>query len=89
MEGLQPSKEPIHPPLTRHGSAVTAAQQFVKCTLDAKGDLYIRLHKTDIVIVRANGAVQLTTGGWFTVSTQGSMNDVLRVIDFTVRSSAV
>lgn len=53
--------------------------------MDTKGNLTYRFHKTDIVVVKANGAIKLTTGGWFTATTMMSMNDVLHAVGVQVR----
>lgn len=59
-------------------------QAFIKAVLQARGDLVYRFHKTDIVIVRANGDIKLTTGGWYTATTMASMNDVLSEVHIQV-----
>lgn len=50
----------------------------------ATNDVILRLHQTDIVRVRPNGDVILSTGGWATHKTQASMNDVLQLFDMYV-----
>lgn len=42
----------------------------------------VRFHQTDVVIVRANGDVFLTNGGFFKYTTLCAMNDVLAHIEF-------
>jgi hypothetical protein len=42
--------------------------------LERRGDdIAVRLHATDIVTYRADGAISLNTGGWFTVTTKARM----------------
>jgi len=41
----------------------------------ANGDRVIRLHHTDIVELKANGDVLLSTGGWKTVTTKSRINE--------------
>lgn len=50
------------------------------------GDVILRLHKTDIVRVKANGDVILSTGGWATPKTMHSMNDALELFGMWVES---
>mmetsp|Transcript_6315 Transcript_6315/g.13925 ORF Transcript_6315/g.13925 Transcript_6315/m.13925 type:complete len:424 (+) Transcript_6315:109-1380(+) len=60
---------------------------FCKCFLNEHtGETVLRLHKTDIVRVKMNGDVVLSTGGWFTASTLNAMNEALNLIGIEVRS---
>ncbi|GBF99356.1 hypothetical protein Rsub_12160 [Raphidocelis subcapitata] len=45
------------------------------------GEVVLRCVDTDIVRIRPNGEVVLTTGGFFTATTLNCMNDVLSAID--------
>lgn len=53
-----------------------------------RGDVILRLHKTDIVRVRANGDVILSTGGWATPKTMKSMNDALELFGMWVETAS-
>jgi hypothetical protein len=50
----------------------------------SQGDVILRLHETDIVRVKANGDVVLSTGGWATHKTMTSMNDALELFGMWV-----
>lgn len=50
------------------------------------GDVILRLHQTDIVRVRPNGDVILSTGGWATLKTLSSMNDALELFGMEVKA---
>eukprot|EP00878_Enallax_costatus_P017958 GHUV01018884.1.p1 GENE.GHUV01018884.1~~GHUV01018884.1.p1 ORF type:complete len:251 (+),score=62.64 GHUV01018884.1:389-1141(+) len=50
----------------------------------ATNDVILRLHETDIVRVRPNGDVILSTGGWATHKTMNGMNDALELFDMWV-----
>jgi len=39
------------------------------------GNIAVRLHNTDIIIYRPDGAVSLNTGGWYTVTTKARINE--------------
>lgn len=39
------------------------------------GDRCIRLHQTDVVIFKANGDIELNSGGWKTVTTKARINE--------------
>ncbi|WIA38370.1 hypothetical protein OEZ86_001700 [Tetradesmus obliquus] len=54
----------------------------------ATNDVILRLHETDIVRVRPNGDVTLSTGGWATHKTIRSMNDALELFDMYVESTS-
>ena len=54
--------------------------------MDPKGHLTYRFHRTDIIKVHANGDIKLTSGGWFTRTTIGSMNAVLKDLHIQVSS---
>jgi hypothetical protein len=54
----------------------------------ATNDVILRLHETDIVRVRPNGEIILSTGGWATHKTIRSMNDALELFDMYVESSS-
>lgn len=41
---------------------------------DDDDEIAVRLHDTDIVTFRRDGAISLNTGGWFTVTTKERMN---------------
>lgn len=47
-------------------------------------DVILRLHETDIVRVKPNGDVILSTGGWATHKTMNGMNDALELFDMWV-----
>ncbi|WIA38369.1 hypothetical protein OEZ86_001699 [Tetradesmus obliquus] len=51
-------------------------------------DVILRLHETDIVRVRPNGDVTLSTGGWATHKTLQSMNDALWLFGMFVGSTS-
>lgn len=74
----------LNPALLLLRPLATSPQAFIKAVLQARGDLVYRFHKTDIVIVRANGDIKLTTGGWYTATTMASMNDVLSEVHIQV-----
>ena len=44
---------------------------------DAAGVRRIRLHKTDILTIWPNGAFEIATGGWNTITTRGRLNQFL------------
>jgi hypothetical protein len=52
----------------------------------ATGDVVLRLHATEIVRVRPNGDVVLSTGGWATHKTLSSMNDALELFAMWVEA---
>jgi len=52
------------------------------------GDVVLRLHETDIVRVRPNGDVILSTGGWATHKTMSSMNDALELFSMFVDTAS-
>lgn len=52
----------------------------------ATNDVILRLHETDIVRVRPNGDVILSTGGWATHKTLNGMNDALELFDMWVEA---
>lgn len=54
---------------------------------DANGEVVMRFHQTDIVRIKPNGDVILTTGTYFTATTLQSMNDALYAIDMEVESN--
>lgn len=39
------------------------------------GDIAVRLHRTDVVTFKRNGAIVLDSGGWKTVTTKSRMNE--------------
>lgn len=41
---------------------------------DDDDEIAVRLHDTDVVTYRRDGAISLNTGGWFTVTTKARMN---------------
>ena len=41
------------------------------------GNIAVRLHKTDIILFKPNGAIELNSGGWKTVTTKARMNEFL------------
>jgi hypothetical protein len=47
--------------------------------VDAHGNTIIRLHLTDIIIIKKNGDVVLNSGGWKTVTTKSRMNEYQNV----------
>lgn len=53
----------------------------------ATNDVILRLHETDIVRVKPNGDVILSTGGWATHKTINGMNDALVLFDMYVDSA--
>lgn len=53
----------------------------------ATNDVILRLHETDIVRVKPNGDVMLSTGGWATHKTLNGMNDALELFDMWVEAT--
>lgn len=46
--------------------------------LERRGDaIAVKLHATDVVTFHPDGSAELSTGGWFTVTTKARMNDAL------------
>lgn len=41
----------------------------------APDEITVRLHDTDVVVYRSDGAISLNTGGWFTVTTKARINE--------------
>jgi hypothetical protein len=41
---------------------------------DPDDEIAVRLHNTDVVTFRRDGAITLNTGGWFTVTTKERIN---------------
>lgn len=42
---------------------------------DPDDEIAVRLHDTDVVTYRRDGAISLNTGGWFTVTTKARINE--------------
>lgn len=66
--------------LAQLGAAPARAKLAARNTLDyvdADGVRRIRLHATDILTIRADGAFEIDTGGWNTVTTRARLNDFL------------
>ena len=49
------------------------------------GDTHVRLHQTTIVIIRANGDVALSSGGWRSLQTIRSINTALKTYAPTIQ----
>eukprot|EP00878_Enallax_costatus_P019621 GHUV01020704.1.p1 GENE.GHUV01020704.1~~GHUV01020704.1.p1 ORF type:complete len:288 (+),score=62.05 GHUV01020704.1:799-1662(+) len=76
--------------LDRVCSYVTAAGVFAPATpwcllLSPAGETILRFHKSNIVVIKANGDVVLNTNGWYTFTTWSAMNDALQAIHIKVR----
>jgi hypothetical protein len=73
-----------------HAMAVAAEPAYedeiteLECTLDASGGIVVTLQGTVIVSVTAQGAVTLSTGGWWVSETVAGMNRALRPINVSV-----
>ena len=48
--------------------------------VSSEGDTVVKLHKTNIVIARANGDIELSSGGWRTFQTLKGINQSLRSV---------
>ncbi|GLC35327.1 hypothetical protein PLESTB_000576800 [Pleodorina starrii] len=65
----------------------TYYQTFQKVHKNAGGNVCMRFHKTDVVVVRPNGDVQLTSGGFRTRTTFLTVAEALQPLGFTLTSS--
>ncbi|GIL74285.1 hypothetical protein Vretimale_2036 [Volvox reticuliferus] len=65
----------------------TYYQTFQKVHRDTSGNVCMRFHKTDVVTIRPNGDVVLTSGGYRTRTTFLSVQEALQPLGLTVHSS--
>ncbi|GLI70469.1 hypothetical protein VaNZ11_015379 [Volvox africanus] len=83
---LRPARSQSHDAEGRPVSD-TYYQMFQKVHRDTSGNVYMRFHKTDVVMVRPSGDVVLTSGGYRTRTTFLSVQQALQPLGLTVHSS--
>ncbi|GIL42039.1 hypothetical protein Vafri_108, partial [Volvox africanus] len=83
---LRPARSQTHDAEGRPISD-TYYQIFQKVHRDTSGNVCMRFHKTDVVTVRPNGDVVLTSGGYRTRTTFLSVQEALQPLGLTVHSS--
>ncbi|KXZ52512.1 hypothetical protein GPECTOR_9g556 [Gonium pectorale] len=89
---VSPAPPPHAPRAPTHGPdgkplSDSYYQTFQRVYRNANGAVCLRFHKTDIVVVRPNGEVVLTSGGYKTRTTFCSVAEGIEPLGLTLRSS--